>query len=45
MKEYWCSRCASYRFTIRDLENGTVEAHCMICDMVVKFKKIEKEEL
>ena len=42
MKEFWCSRCASYRFTIKDLENGYVEAVCMICDLKVKFKKVEE---
>lgn len=44
MKEYWCKRCASYRFTITDLEDGYVEAICMICDKAIRFKKVEEIE-
>jgi uncharacterized Zn finger protein (UPF0148 family) len=44
MKELLCPRCGSFRFRLFDTENGVVEAKCVICEKVVKLKKIEEEE-
>jgi uncharacterized Zn finger protein (UPF0148 family) len=44
MKELLCPRCGSFRFLLFDTEKGVVEAKCVICEKVVKLKKIEEEE-
>ena len=44
MKELLCPRCGSFRFRLFDMENGVVEAKCVICEKVVELKKIEEEE-
>lgn len=44
MRDFDCSRCGSRRFILVDLENGTIEARCIICDLKVRLKLIEPKK-
>lgn len=43
MRERYCDRCGSGRWLLVDMENGTVEARCLICGKAVKLKLAEEK--
>jgi len=45
MKGFFCSVCGSPRFLLYEMDNGVIEARCVICERVVRLKKIEEVEV